>query len=109
MKAIKLSEADGDEEGAVNSLVNLYEAYRYSGQAAEAIKVCTQLSTYLRKLGSELSAKNYDKQAEILKKGEPLNRVVLVVDGVNYELDGASHFALRHSRFLSRFKATHSS
>lgn len=87
-KAIKLSEADGDEEGAVNSLVNLYEAHRYSGQATEAIKVCGQLASYLRKLGSEQSAKNYEKQAEILKKGEPLNRVVAVVDGVNYELNG---------------------
>lgn len=89
LKAIKASEADGDEEGAVNSLVNLYEAYRYSGQAAEAIKVCNQLSTYLRKLGSESAAKNYEKQAVILEKGEPLNRVVAVVEGVNYELEGA--------------------
>lgn len=89
-KAVKASEADGDEEGAVNSLVNLYEAHRYAGETEEAIKVSNQLAAYLTKLGSPSAAKNYEKQEAILKKGEPLNRVVAVIDGVHYELNGAS-------------------
>jgi tetratricopeptide (TPR) repeat protein len=89
-KAIALSQADNDDEGVVTALVSLYEAYRYAGQAQEAIKVCEQLSTLFTKLGSATSSANYEKQAKILAKGEPLNRVVAVVDGQNYELDELS-------------------
>lgn len=89
MKAIKLSEADKDDEGVVTALVNLYESYRYAGQAQEAIKVCEQLSSYFTKLGSATSSANYQNQAKIIASGEPLNRVVAVVDGQNYELKGA--------------------
>lgn len=92
---------DGDEEGAVNSLVNLYEAHRYAGQKTEAIEVSRRLSTYLTKLGSPSAAKNYEKQAEILQKGEPLNRVVAVIEGVHYELSGASDLNLSCYALLS--------
>jgi hypothetical protein len=90
LKAIKLSEDDKDDEGVVTCLVSLYEAHRYAGNVEEAIKVCHQLSAYFKKLGSDVSSANYEKQAKIIAKGEPLNRIVAVVDGQNYELDGAT-------------------
>lgn len=88
LKAIQLSKADNDDEGVVTALVNLYEAYRYAGKATEAIQVCHDLVDYFKKLGSPASAHNYEKQAKIISQGEPLNRVVAVVDGANYELSG---------------------
>jgi hypothetical protein len=66
----------------------LYEAYRYAGNKEEAIKCCRQLAMIFKKLGSEASSANYEKQATIIAQGEPLNRVVAVVDGQNYELSG---------------------
>lgn len=68
--------------------MNLYETNRYAGSTKEAAKVALELSSYFKKLGSETSALNYEKQAKIIEKGEPLNRVVAVVDGQNYELEG---------------------
>lgn len=89
MKAVKSSQDNNDDEGVVTSLVNLYEAYRYGGMSQEAVQVCHQLADYFRKLNVPVSASNYEKQATIIAKGEPLNRVVAVVDGQNYELEGA--------------------
>lgn len=87
-EAIKLCEEGQDEEGVLTCLVNLYETHRYAGSSKEAAKVALELSAHFKKLGSDMSALNYEKQSKIIEKGEPLNRVVAVVDGQNYELDG---------------------
>jgi len=89
-EAIKLCEVGNDDEGVVTCLVNLYETHRYAGNTLAAAKVARELSCYFKKLGSEVPALNYEKQANIIEKGEPLNRVVAVLDGLNYELEGAN-------------------
>jgi hypothetical protein len=40
-------------------------------------------------LKQETATLNYKKQAKIVRNGEPLNRIVIVVDGVQFELDGS--------------------
>lgn len=87
LKGIEYSKSDNDDEGVITGLVNLYEIYRYSSKTKEAIDVCNQLCELFSKLKDDKSYHNYMKQIEILQKGEPLNRVVAVVDGKNYELE----------------------
>lgn len=86
--AMANSTESGDDEGTVSLYINLYEIYRYTSENQKAVKACEEIAALFAKIGDEKSKVNYEKQCEVLKKGEPLCRVIAVLDGVNHEVDG---------------------
>lgn len=66
----------------------MYEIYRYTDNKEKALEACKKISELLEKKGDMNAKANYDKQYAIIEKGEPLNRMIVVIDGINYEMDG---------------------
>lgn len=87
-KSIELSEASGDYDGVLDLYVNLYEIYRYTENKDKVLETCKKISELLEKKGDMNTKANYDKQYSIIEKGEPLNRMIIVIDGINFEMDG---------------------
>jgi tetratricopeptide (TPR) repeat protein len=100
----------GDDEGLVTNLKGLYEAHRYLGQGMEAAVVATECASALESLGRREQARRFRKVAEIARRGEPPNRVVLEIGGAFFELDEippvidtSVHFIFHRDRtFLAR-------
>src|SRR5262249_39760098 len=86
-QALQLCEQSGDKEGILAYLGSLYEAHRYLGQSEVAAGYAERLAAALAEQERAAEARRYRRQAGIVRAGEPLNRVVAVVDGVRYELD----------------------
>jgi len=68
-------------------LGNLYEAHRYLAKVDAAAECADKLADFLEREGQETDAVHYRRQATIVRAGEPLNRIIAVVDGVRYEMD----------------------
>jgi hypothetical protein len=79
-------------------LGNLYEAHRYQGQAALAAADAGRLADALDQQGRADEARCCRRLAEIVRAGEPLNRVVAVVEGRRYELDEVPPLANQPAR-----------
>lgn len=88
-QALELCERQGDAEGVVAYLRNLYEAHRYLGQAGPAADRADALARALASLGQADEASWFEKQARLVRSGEPRNRVVTAIGGRRYELDEA--------------------
>jgi tetratricopeptide (TPR) repeat protein len=86
-KALKLCEQHGDVEGIGAYLGNLYEGHRYLDQREQAAGYAGRLAEFYAKQGRAPEAERFRRQAQIVRAGEPRNRVVAVVDGQRYELD----------------------
>jgi tetratricopeptide (TPR) repeat protein len=86
-KALELCLQHGDITGVAAYLGNLYEAHRYMGQAAPAAGYASRLSDALDQQDRPEETRRYRRQAEIVRAGEPLNRVVAVMEDKRYELD----------------------
>jgi len=86
-QALELCQQHGDAEGVLAYLQNLYEAHRYLGQAEPAAARALQLADAMEAQGRADDARRYRRQAEIVRAGEPLNRVVAVVEDRRYEPD----------------------
>ncbi|MCI0460861.1 MAG: tetratricopeptide repeat protein [Gemmataceae bacterium] len=91
-QALTLCAQHDDSEGILAYLGNLYEAHRYLGQAGPAAARAEQLAGALEGQGRTGEASRFRRQAQIVRAGEPLNRVVAVVDGRRYELDEVTAF-----------------
>jgi tetratricopeptide (TPR) repeat protein len=112
LRALELVRPQGSAEEQIAFLGNLYEIHRYRGdgeqaaQCAEAIaeildsggresRLSLRERTYFRgaKDDNEASlslsdqADRYRRQARLVRAGEPLNRVVVDLAGVRFELD----------------------
>lgn len=85
--AVTLSEKVGDPSGVLNNLRNLYELYRYMGDAEKASAMAEKLSAEYTKAGKAVVGKRYQKLASVVKAGEPLLRIVVLADGGRLELD----------------------
>jgi tetratricopeptide (TPR) repeat protein len=108
-QALGLCREHADAEGVVAYLGNLYEVHRYLGQAEPAAGHMAQLADAVATQGQADGARRYRRQAEIVRAGEPLNRVVAVVDGRRYELDevgpvreGRVQFVFKRNRITLR-------
>lgn len=92
-QAIGLHQEARNEEGLLSSLRSLYEAHRYLGQGAEAADVALECASAIeRGFASDRSAsmaraRRLRKLAEIVRRGEPPNRVVLEIGREFIELD----------------------
>jgi tetratricopeptide (TPR) repeat protein len=101
-QALQLCQQQGDVEGVAAYLGSLYEVHRYLGQAESAAGYAGRLADALDQQGRKDDARRYRKQSEIVRAGEPLNRVVAVVDGRRYELDELG--AVRDQRVQFQFE-----
>ncbi len=83
--ALKLCQDIEDGEGQRVYLNNLLEIYRYLGNTAEAIRTGEELVGLLDRQG--VDSNNLKKRIELMRRGEPLCRVVCVRDGQELELN----------------------
>jgi len=87
-RALALCLEQRDVEGIVAYHRHLFENARYRGDANAAAEQAALLADALAE-GDAHEASWFRAQAEIVRAGEPLNRVILVRDGKNFE-QGAS-------------------
>jgi tetratricopeptide (TPR) repeat protein len=99
-EALRLCEASGDMEGIVAYLGNLHEVHRYLARADAAASYAEKLAAAFEKCGRTADANRYRKLAPIVRAGEPLNRVVAVVNNVRFELDELRDLRDKHIQFI---------
>ncbi len=86
-QALALCEPLGDAEGIAAYAGSLFEAHRYLGQADRAAWYADRMATLLDSQRATRDAARWRTRARIVRAGEPLNRVVAVVDGATCEVD----------------------
>src|SRR5579883_641650 len=86
-QALALCERTGDTEGIAAYLGSLFEAHRYLGQGERAAGYAERMAALLDAQGVNHDAVRWRTRARIVRSGEPLNRIVVVVDGSTYEVD----------------------
>jgi tetratricopeptide (TPR) repeat protein len=114
-EAIELCREARDEDGLISSLSSLYEAHRCLGQAAAAADGALECASALEcatldRADRMARARRFRKVAEIVRRGEPPNRVVLEIGDDFFELDeippvikSSVHFIFHRDRmFLAR-------
>jgi tetratricopeptide (TPR) repeat protein len=85
--ALRLCEEQGDRAGILAYQGNLFEIHRYLGQAEAAAVAAERYADALMTTGQAGPAAARRRHARLVRAGEPLNRVVVMVDGDQYELD----------------------
>jgi tetratricopeptide (TPR) repeat protein len=86
-QALQICRRTGDVEGVATYLGNLYEIHRYRGASQRAADAAEELAERLGEQGQKAEAEQYTRQAQLVRQGEPLNRVIVNVDGRRRELD----------------------
>ena len=86
-EALTLCQEDGDREGVAAYTGTLYELHRYRGNGPEAAIFAWQHADALRQQGDQAQARRYERLATLAQKGEPLNRIVVVIGGAEHEVD----------------------
>jgi tetratricopeptide (TPR) repeat protein len=105
-QALELCRDCGDTEGVLAYLGNLYEMHRYLGQQGAAADWAAQLADAFERQGRLDEARRYRRQEVLLREGEPLNRVVAVVDGQRYEVDEPGALSDHVQFFFERNRIT---
>jgi tetratricopeptide (TPR) repeat protein len=98
-EAFKLCEEIADAEGQRVYLNNLLELHRYLGNSASAIHTAEELVRRSAKQG--VNCDRLQKRLELMRRGEPLCRVICVRDGKELELDEITH--LGEGRYQFQF------
>lgn len=107
-QALAMCESLGDDAGVVSYLGNLYEIHRYRGDAVLAARYLERLTETLERLGDVQKAAAWRRQLSIVKAGEPLCRVVVEMNGRQYEVseapraDGKVRFIFERNRIALR-------
>jgi tetratricopeptide (TPR) repeat protein len=86
-EALALCRTAGDAEGIAAYQGSLFEVHRYLGQGPEAAEAANAYATQLERAGQAAQARRYRTLAGIVQRGEPLNRVVVELEGETLELD----------------------
>ncbi len=104
-KALQGCRRAHDAEGVTTYMGNLYEIHRYRGAAQHAAEAAEELSRELAQQEQTAEAERYKRQAALVRRGEPLNRVIVNLDGKRLELDevvagksGRVQFAFERNR-----------
>jgi len=87
LAALADCERVGDTEGIIAYQGNLYEIHRYLGEVEPASRYAELLASSLEAAGDAQTSRWYASQARVVRAGEPLNRVVVMVNENRYELD----------------------
>ena len=98
--ALRLCEEQGDLAGVLAYQGNLFEIHRYLGQAEAAALAADGHAEALTAAGQAAQAAAWRKQAQLVRLGEPLNRVVVVLDGDEFELDDVPDVSGRRVQFV---------
>jgi tetratricopeptide (TPR) repeat protein len=85
-QALALCERSGDAEGIAAYLSSLFEAHRYLGQGERAAGYADRMAARFDAQGAVGDATRWRTRARIVRAGEPLNRVVAVVNGATFEV-----------------------
>jgi tetratricopeptide (TPR) repeat protein len=86
-QALSLCEKSSDIEGIAAYLGSLFEVHRYLGHSGKAADYADRMATHLNSQAATQDANRWRTRARIVRAGEPLNRIVAVVNGVTFELD----------------------
>lgn len=102
--ALRLCEEQGDLAGILAYQGNLFEIHRYLGQAEPAALAAERCADALTAAGQADQAAAWRRQARVARVGEPLNRVVLMVEGAGErevdELDELQSVAGQRVNFI---------
>jgi tetratricopeptide (TPR) repeat protein len=99
--ALRLCQEQGDLAGILAYQGNLFEIHRYLGQAEPAALGAERCAEALTAAGQTDQAAAWRRQARLVRVGEPLNRVVLMVDGGGErELDELESVAGKRIQFV---------
>jgi tetratricopeptide (TPR) repeat protein len=98
--ALRLCEEQGDQAGVLAYLGNLFEINRYLGQAELAAVAAERYADALTTAGEARQAAMWRQHAQLVRAGEPLNRVVVVVDGDQRELDDVHGVSEQRVQFV---------
>ncbi len=86
-EAVTLFEKTDQHDGLVTALEQLYELQRYRGHAEAAADTLERLARILQGQARTSIARSCSRQAAIVRRGEPLCRVVCEVAGERLEVD----------------------
>lgn len=95
--ALKICRDIDDAEGQRAYLSNLFELYRYVGNTTDAIRAGEELAGLMDQQAADLG--QLKKRVALMRRGEPLCRIVCVRDGVQLELDELSKTAQGRYQF----------
>jgi tetratricopeptide (TPR) repeat protein len=98
--ALRLCQAQGDLAGVQTYLRNLFEIHRYLGQAEPAAATAERYADTLTTADQAPQAAAWRRHAQLVRAGEPLNRVVVVVGGEQRELDDLPDVSGRRLQFV---------
>ena len=98
--ALRLCREQDDQEGIPIYLRGLYEVHRYLGEGSAAAEYADQLADKLDAQGNTSEATRCRKLAELARAGEPLNRVIVDVEGQQFELQDTPRVKDGKVRFL---------
>jgi tetratricopeptide (TPR) repeat protein len=109
--ALQVCRETDDDEGQQTYLNNLLEVHRYAGHVAEAIRTGEELAGLMDSRHMDSTALR--NRLELMRRGEPLCRVVCVREGAELELaeisnagEGRYEFQFRRNRLQLRKAVT---
>ncbi len=85
--ALRLCEKAGDAEGVLTYNSSLYEAHRYLGEREAASDYAIRVADLLARYGRTADVARFRRQAKLVMAGEPLNRAVIYIGDVRYEVE----------------------
>src|SRR5688572_4553545 len=78
---------------------NLVEVHRYLGNKEEAALWCDRLSEWFRERKNVFDSEMFKKKADIIRNGEPLNRIVIYFGEAMYEITDVTPDMLNKGRY----------
>jgi tetratricopeptide (TPR) repeat protein len=100
LRALACCEAGNDPAGIYAYLGNLYELQRYRGEAGPAADTLERMAGLRERNGDAAKARAHQRQAAIVRAGEPLCRVVVEVEGQRFELSDLPAFGAARFTFI---------
>lgn len=98
--ALRMCREQDDLEGITIYLRGLHEVHRYLGAGPVAAEYADQLADSLEAQGDASATTRWRKLAELARAGEPLNRVIVDIEGQQFELQDTPRVKNGTVRFL---------
>ncbi len=97
--AVEICEKAGDLDGIHAYLHTLFEIRRYQGETEEAARLLDRLAEVSTRRGAGVQSQDWSRRAALVRAGEPLCRVLVVIDGRRYEVEHAPAVREQHVQF----------